>query len=191
MKLNIKKFMMTEMGGELEETIKAWDQALEERRKATPGIGDPDQGIGFGYWDRTCKSCQDRWEVFKLAIRQFYGIEFNFTRTDEYFGICNDDETIWLMKENRSLKRLHVTLWKLQDTEDAHSDDECEIEAASIQVNIWSRSDQQTLVKRIKKLMKENGFLFQEGNDQIETDTGIFINAMRFLILKEAEETEE
>ena len=33
MKLNIKKFMMTEMGGELEETIKAWDRALEERRK--------------------------------------------------------------------------------------------------------------------------------------------------------------
>lgn len=50
MKLNIKKFMMTEMGGELEETIKAWDQALEERRKATPGIGDPNQGLGFGYW---------------------------------------------------------------------------------------------------------------------------------------------
>ena len=88
MKLNIKKFMMTEMGGELEETIKAWDQ-----------------GLGFGYWDCTCKSCQDRWEVFKLAIRQFYGIEFNFTRTDEYFGICNDDETIWLMKENREEER--------------------------------------------------------------------------------------
>ena len=51
MKLNIKKFMMTEMGGELEETIKAWDQALEERRKATPGIGDPDQGLGFGRTD--------------------------------------------------------------------------------------------------------------------------------------------
>lgn len=49
----------------------------------------------------------------------------------------------------------------------------------------------QTLVKRIKRLMKKNGFLFQEGNDQTETDTGIFINAMRFLILKEAEETEE
>ena len=98
MKLNIKKFMMTEMGGELEETIKAWDQALEERRKATPGIGDPDQGLGFGYWDRTCKSCQDRWEVFKLAIRQFYGIEFNFTRTDECFGICNDDETMILSR---------------------------------------------------------------------------------------------
>ena len=56
---------------------------------------------------------------------------------------------------DESLKRLHVTLWKLRDTEDAHSDDECEIEAASIQVNIWSRSDQQTLVKRIKRLMKK------------------------------------
>ena len=83
MKLNIKKFMMTEMGGALEETIKAWDQALEERRKATPGIGDPDQGIGFGYWDRTCKSCQDRWEVFKLAIRQFYLINAETWMTAE------------------------------------------------------------------------------------------------------------
>lgn len=32
MKLNIKKFMMTEMGGELEETIKAWDQASDKEK---------------------------------------------------------------------------------------------------------------------------------------------------------------
>lgn len=31
---------------------------------------------------------------------------------------------------DESLKRLHVTLWKLRDTEDAHSDDECEIESS-------------------------------------------------------------
>ena len=85
MKLNVKKFMETEMGGELEETIRAWDKALDERRKATPGI----------------RNCQDRWEVFKLAIKQFYGIEFFFTRTDEYFGVCSEDENIWLMKEKR------------------------------------------------------------------------------------------
>lgn len=82
MKLNKEKFMKTEMGGELEETIRTWDKALDERRKATPGIGNPDQGLGFKYWDNTCRSCQDRWEVFKLAIKQFYGIEFFFTRTD-------------------------------------------------------------------------------------------------------------
>lgn len=74
MKLNKEKFMKTEMGGELEETIRTWDKALDERRKATPGIGNPDQGLGFKYWDNTCRSCQDRWEVFKLAIKQFYGI---------------------------------------------------------------------------------------------------------------------
>lgn len=101
MKLNKEKFMKTEMGGELEETIRTWDKALDERRKATPGIGNPDQGLGFKYWDNTCRSCQDRWEVFKLAIKQFYGIEFFFTRTDEHFGICSEDESIWLMKEGR------------------------------------------------------------------------------------------
>lgn len=68
MKLNKEKFMKTEMGGELEETIRTWDKALDERRKATPGIGNPDQGLGFKYWDNTCRSCQDRWEVFKLAM---------------------------------------------------------------------------------------------------------------------------
>ena len=87
MKLNIKKFMMTEMGGELEETIKAWDQALEERRKATPGLA-----IRIRDWASDTGivpvKLSGQMGSFKLAIRQFYGIEFNFTRTDEYFGIA-------------------------------------------------------------------------------------------------------
>jgi hypothetical protein len=84
-----------------------------------------------------------------------------------------------------------VTLWKLGDSESGHSDDECDVESATIQVNIWSDKDQQNLVKRIKKLMKKSGFIYTEGNDQIEPDTGIFTNAMRFLIMREAEEMEE
>lgn len=80
---------------------------------------------------------------------------------------------------------------ELEDYEPGHSDDECEIEAAMIQVNVWSEKDQQPLVKEIKKLMKESGFAFVAGNDQAEPDTGIFTNAMRFLILKEAEEEME
>lgn len=92
---------------------------------------------------------------------------------------------------DRSLKQLHVTLWKIRDYEAGHSDDECDVEGAAIQVNIWSDSDQQDLVKRIKKLMKASGFLYIEGNDQTEPDTGIFTNAMRFWIIKEKEESEE
>lgn len=92
---------------------------------------------------------------------------------------------------DESLKQLHVTLWKVRDCEAEHSDDECDVEGAVIQVNIWSESDQQDLVKRIKKLMKAAGFLYTEGNDKAEPDTGIFTNAMRFWIIKEKQEGEE
>ena len=90
-----------------------------------------------------------------------------------------------------SLKQLHVTLWSLGDREAGYSDDECEIEAASIQVNIWSDRDQQQLKKQIKKLMKAAGFLYIEGIDEMEQDTRIFINAMRFQIIQEAEAERE
>lgn len=36
-----------------------------------------------------------------MILRQFYGMEFHFTRTDEYFGIVTEDETVWLMKVER------------------------------------------------------------------------------------------
>lgn len=68
MKLNKEKFMKTEMGGELEETIRTWDKAIDERRKATPGIGNPDQGLGFKYWDNTCRSCLDTTATCSLMM---------------------------------------------------------------------------------------------------------------------------
>lgn len=46
-KLNKEKFMKTEMGIELEDTIRCWDKALDERKKTAPGIENPDQGLGF------------------------------------------------------------------------------------------------------------------------------------------------
>lgn len=46
--------------------------------------------------------CQAQWEVYKMAVRQFYGIEYCFSRTDEYFGICTEDETDWLFKVDRN-----------------------------------------------------------------------------------------
>jgi len=36
-----------------------------------------------------------------MVIKQFYGIEYDFTRTDEYFGIVTEDETDWLFKIER------------------------------------------------------------------------------------------
>ena len=86
MKFNKQKFLITELGGSLQECITAWDKWLE--------IGDRKAAL----W------CQAQWEVYKMALRQFYGIEYFFTRTDEYFGVCTEDETDWLFKVERELK---------------------------------------------------------------------------------------
>lgn len=104
MRMNKKKFMQTAMGMEIESTVRTWDSALEEKKKAELRNGHPDQGLGYTYWNNTCISCQAKWEAFKVAIYQFYGILFYFTRTDEYFGICNEDESIWLLKIRRERK---------------------------------------------------------------------------------------
>ena len=45
--------------------------------------------------------CQAQWEVYKMAIKQFYGVEYCFTRTDKYYGLVTEDETDWLFKVER------------------------------------------------------------------------------------------
>lgn len=92
---------------------------------------------------------------------------------------------------DESIGDIHVTLWYMGDYDGGHSDDDVEIDVASIQVCIWSKNDQQNLKKQIKKLMKKAGFYYTDGNDQLEADTGIFMNAMRFLLMEEAEEDKE
>lgn len=92
---------------------------------------------------------------------------------------------------DENIHDLHITLWSLGEYEDAHSDDEAEIEVASIQVNIWSNKDQITLKKRVKKLMKKAGFYYVGSNDNLETDTKVFSNAARFITAEEVEQGEE
>lgn len=91
---------------------------------------------------------------------------------------------------DENCKELHVTLWNLSDTVAAISDDTEEVDAGTIQINIWSKNDQVQLKKRIRKLMRAGGFMYLDGHDEAETDTRIFINALRFMLLQESE-TEE
>lgn len=86
MKLNKEKFLKTELGGNLQECIKSWDFALKGGNKTKP----------IAYW------CQAQWEVYRIMFRQLYGIEYHFSRTDEYFGVCTEDETDWLFKVGRT-----------------------------------------------------------------------------------------
>ena len=91
---------------------------------------------------------------------------------------------------DKNISGLHITLWNLGDYEGGHSDDEGEVEIATVQVCIWSDHDQITLKKRIRKLMKAAGFYFAGSNDNLETDTKIFMNAARFMAAEEIEQEE-
>lgn len=88
MKLNKEQFLKTEFGGELECMITAWDDALNRNREDKEAL-------------RTLAWCQAQWEVYRMAIKHFYGVEYHFTRTDEYYGLCTEDESDYLMKVDR------------------------------------------------------------------------------------------
>lgn len=92
---------------------------------------------------------------------------------------------------DESIKKLHVTVWNLGDYGGEGSDDETEVEIAAVQVCIWSNKDQVNLKKRIKHLMCKAGFAFMGANDNLETDTKIFMNAARFMAAEEAEQEDE
>ncbi len=83
----LTKFLKSEAGLQMKEIIRLWDRTLsdydDEERK------------------HKCNVCGAMWDVYKVFLKQMYGIEFYFTRTDEYFGVCSEDEKIFLMKEER------------------------------------------------------------------------------------------
>lgn len=88
-----KQFLESEFGKGLISTITDWDQALEKSSR----IGEDKEIL------RTLAWCQAQWEVYRKAIKNFYGVEYHFTRTDEYYGLCTEDESDWLMKVDREL----------------------------------------------------------------------------------------
>lgn len=95
MKLNKKNFLKTELGSELDSCIRSWDKALDSCKKYSYGTEEYKRERKVADW------CQAQWEVYKMAIRQFYGVEYCFTRTDEYFGLVTEDEADWLIKVER------------------------------------------------------------------------------------------
>lgn len=94
LKLNKEKFLETELGSELDNFIRAWDEALDK-------LEYPYGTIPYENASGTVYRCRAQWKVYQMAIKQFYGIEYYFTRTDEYYGLVTEDETDWLLKVER------------------------------------------------------------------------------------------
>lgn len=104
MSLNKEEFLKSELGWKLEETALAWNMALEERerlQKSGEVLDDFDLKSKLRAYGNIVRSCQDRWLVFQLMFKQFYGIEYQFKQTEEYYGIYTKDETDWLFRKKR------------------------------------------------------------------------------------------
>lgn len=117
MMMNKEKFLKTEFGAELENCINVWDNALEERSRCAIGNAKGDsKGLGYSYWNNTCTWCQAQWEIYQLALRQFYSLEYHFTRTSEYYGVVTADEKDWLIKFERENVRAREILERVKET---------------------------------------------------------------------------
>jgi len=84
MKLNKEKFLKTEFGAEMTNCIDCWDLYLSTENYIRARL------------------YQEQWDVYQLAIKQFYGVEYHFTRTDEYYGIVTEDYNNWLYKVEKN-----------------------------------------------------------------------------------------
>lgn len=92
---------------------------------------------------------------------------------------------------DKNKKECHVTLWDLGETDEDFSDDDAEGVRLSVQITIFSKSDEVKLAREIKKLMKKSGFDFEGRNgDDSEPEDGIYMKAQRFSKLYETEDTE-
>ena len=90
---------------------------------------------------------------------------------------------------DKDIHETHVTLWDLGEVDENFSDDYAEGVTLSLQVTIFSESDEVELAREIKKLMKEKGFSFEGRNgDDSKPEDGIYMKAQRFSKFYEMEE---
>lgn len=90
---------------------------------------------------------------------------------------------------DKDIKDTHVTLWDLGESDENFSDDNAEGVTLSVQVTIFSKSDEVELAREIKAFMKANDFAFEGRNgDDSEPQDGIYMKAQRFSKFYEMEE---
>lgn len=104
-----EEFRKTPIGEELHKIVNTWDIAIENRRQALreveryPGA---ERLQAAKDWEQACAEWQARWEVMKIVLREIYGVEFCFTRTEQYMGVCDETETVWLVQKFRKMEDL-------------------------------------------------------------------------------------
>lgn len=96
MKLNKEKLLKSAFGAELQEVLVAAHFYIMERKKTNEYL-EPEKVRTL---NRDINDLMGKWSIFQLALNHIYDIGFNFTWTDEYIGVCTDDEEEWLFKRS-------------------------------------------------------------------------------------------
>ena len=101
----------------------------------------------------------------------------------------NNENTVMQGWYDKDIHDRHVTLWDLGENDENFSDDDAEGVTLSVQVTIFSESDEVELAREIKSIMKENDFSFEGRNgDDSKPEDGIYMKAQRFSKFYEMEE---
>ena len=79
------ELMRTHVGTQIRDTAYRLEQAIAEQN-------NQEEDVQLG-----------KWEAYQSVLGQFSGLDFHFTRTAEYFGICTEDEKHFLLKVERKL----------------------------------------------------------------------------------------
>lgn len=180
MKLVKARFEKTEFGGQMVETVKAIDFYLEERSH-TSQWREPEKYEGL---TKDIDRLFAQFEIFKLAVKQFYGVEYHFTRTDDYFGCCTNNGEDFLFRferEKKSGKELLKKLEKFEELEAVASKADEAYEAEPENAELEAAFDK--AYKEEFQAMEEllNGIVVLT-NGQIDTET-----AKKMLFTKRAE----
>ncbi len=180
MKLVKARFERTEFGGQMVETVKAIDFYLEERSH-TSQWREPEK---YEELNKDIDRLFAQFEIFRLAVKQFYGVEYHFTRTDDYFGCCTNDGEDFLFRferEKKSGKELLKKLEKFEELEAAANKKDKAYEAEPENTEAEAAFDK--AYKAEFQAMEEllNGIV-ELTNGQIDTET-----AKKMLFTKRAE----
>lgn len=97
--MNKEEFLRTELGMGICITARELNFLITEQAK----ISEWENLSEYDEYKTRIQIRLTKLDVFKLAIKQFYGIEYHFTRTEEYFGLVTEDETDWLLKIERNV----------------------------------------------------------------------------------------
>lgn len=93
-KIKLDKFLLTEFGSNMVMCVEAWDYTLSQIIRSE--VSDRMRKLRDD-----CSCFQASWEVYQMALKHIFGVDYYFTRTDKHFGICTADKSEWLLKKER------------------------------------------------------------------------------------------